>query len=166
MLSELSPHGSESRLTVIGVFGPVDGFDKRVDVFEARLARMGFAGADPANVAGSGVEARFDAAMSFFDGGFRGQLVHGCGVEVVFNLRLQRWLIAFQRKHEIGLVFDDFGRDLHLTARLPRRGAGRRGLGGNQPDLVCSPFGWRLKTLPRAIGGRERAKLSRGHVRA
>ena len=84
-------------------------------MLEAGLPRIGFTGRDPANIAGSGVDARFNAAMPFFDGGFRDEFALGRGIEVVFNLGFQRWAIAFQRQHEIGFVPGDFGRDLHLT---------------------------------------------------
>jgi len=40
-------------------------------------------------------------ALPFAGSGFRDELVLGCGIEVLFGLHLQRWLIAFQRKHEI-----------------------------------------------------------------
>ena len=90
--------------------------DERLDGLEARLARIAALGLDPIDVLGGGVEAGLDAAMALLDGGFGDEFVRRRRFEIVVDLGFQGRLIALQRQQEIGLVRDDLGGDLDLTA--------------------------------------------------
>ncbi len=73
-------------------------------------------GLDPCDILRGRIEARFDAAMAFLDCRLRHQLMRRRGVEVRAGLGFQDRMIAFQRQQKIGLVRDDLGGDLDLTA--------------------------------------------------
>ena len=67
----------------IGIFGTCVDLEDSLDVLEARLARIASLGCYPVDLAGGGVGARLDPAMSLLDSGFADEFVGGCGAEII-----------------------------------------------------------------------------------
>ena len=99
----------------VRIFRSIENPDERLNVFEAGLTWIGFAGLDPHDILRGCIDARFDAAESVLDGRLRDQLMRRRGVEVGAGLFFQDRMIAFQGQEKIGLVRDDFGGDLDLA---------------------------------------------------
>ncbi len=94
----------------IGIFGAREDPYEGLDVLEARLARIASLGCYPVDLAGGGVGARLDAAMSLLDGGFADEFVGGGGAEIVPDIGFERGLVAFEGKQVIGLVGKSYRR--------------------------------------------------------
>ena len=75
----------------IGVFDAGVDLDDGLDVFEARLARIASLGCHPIDLAGGGVGAGLDPAMSLLDAGlFAHEFGGGGGAEIVRDLGFER----------------------------------------------------------------------------
>jgi hypothetical protein len=70
----------------IGIFGAGVNLRDGIDVLEARLARVASLRRYPVDLAGGGVSARLDPAMSLLDGGFADKFVGGRGAEIVLDI--------------------------------------------------------------------------------
>src|ERR1700750_3136567 len=80
----------------IGIFGTCVELEDSLDVLEARLTRIASLGCYPVDLAGGGVGARLDPAMSLLDGGFVDEFVRGCGAEIVLDIGFERGLVALE----------------------------------------------------------------------
>src|ERR1700731_2130148 len=76
----------------IGIFGAGVNLRDGIDVLEARLARVASLRRYPVDLAGGGVSARLDPAMSLLDGGFADKFVGGGGAENSPRHRLRAWV--------------------------------------------------------------------------
>ena len=70
----------------IGVFDACVDLDDGLDVLEARLARIASLGPDPVDLAGGGVGARLDPAMSLLDRGLADEFVDLADVGSCINV--------------------------------------------------------------------------------
>jgi hypothetical protein len=100
----------------IGIFGTCVDLEDSLDVLEARLARIASLGCYPVDLAGGGVGARLDPAMSLLDGGFADEFIGGRGAEIVLDIGFERGLVALEGKQVIGLVSNDLVGNLDLAA--------------------------------------------------
>src|ERR1700694_5941998 len=79
--------------------GMLDAFldlEDGLDVGEAWLARIAAFGCYPVDLAGGGVGSRLDAAVPLLDAAVCGELVLGCGAEVVRHIGFQCRLVALE----------------------------------------------------------------------
>src|SRR6202011_1852321 len=116
----------------IGIFGAGVNLRDGIDVLEARLARIASLRRYPVDLAGGGVGAGLDPAMSLLDGGFADEFVGGGGAEIVLDIGFERGLVALEREQVIGLVGDDLVSNLDLAAH---------GVDGNERALELFGLG-------------------------
>src|SRR3979490_1648599 len=103
----------------IGIFGAGVNLRDGIDVLEARLARVASLRRYPVDLAGGGVSARLDPAMSLLDGGFADKFVGGGGAEIVLDIGFERGLVALVGGQVVGFVSNDLVGNLDHPTHAP-----------------------------------------------
>ena len=86
----------------VGVFGSGADLNDRLDVGEARLARIAALGHDPIDGLRGRVGAGLDAAMGLLDGGFGAELGGRSGGEIIRHIGFERGLVSLEGQQIVG----------------------------------------------------------------